>query len=185
MPNLPPSLLLALVLNQGPFPPPALPGFLGNTGPSATLDRQAKPSPATCWRLPPPRPRASRVSRTFPLSRMPPPIPRHGCWMPVSLTSPAVAAFPASTGRSARASPFSRLAQRSLTLRPACSPSHLVTLYTEGFSHFVTSMTAPIATGRSERGRAGFAPAGKAPTLHGARRTRGVRHGNENILQQR
>ena len=33
-------------------------------------------------------------------------------------------------------------------------------------------MTAPIASGRSERGRAGFAPAGKAPTLHGARRTR-------------
>ncbi|MCK0507490.1 hypothetical protein GO606_011485 [Aromatoleum anaerobium] len=47
-----------------------------------------------------------------------------------------------------------------------------MTLYTEGFSHFVTSMTAPIASGRSERGRAGFAPAGKAPTLHGARRTR-------------
>ena len=102
---------------------------------------------------------------------MPPPIPRHGYQVHVSLTSPVVAAFPASTGRSARASPFSRLAQRSLTLRPACSPSHLVTLYTEGFSHFVTSMTAPIATGRSERGRAGFAPAGKAPTLHGARRT--------------
>ena len=30
------SPLSAPVLNQGPFPPPALPGFLGNTGLSAT-----------------------------------------------------------------------------------------------------------------------------------------------------
>ena len=39
----------------------------------------------------------------------------------------------------------------------AKSPS--VTLYTEGFSRFVTSTTAPIATGWSESYRAGFAPA--------------------------
>ncbi|MGH8489975.1 MAG: hypothetical protein ACREXS_14185, partial [Gammaproteobacteria bacterium] len=39
----------------------------------------------------------------------------------------------------------------------AKSPS--VTLYTEGFSRFVTSATAPIATGWSESCRAGFAPA--------------------------
>ena len=38
----------------------------------------------------------------------------------------------------------------------AKSPS--VTLYTEGFSRFVTSTTAPIATGWSESYRAGFAP---------------------------
>jgi hypothetical protein len=35
-----------------------------------------------------------------------------------------------------------------------------VTRYTEGFSHFVTSMTAPVASGWSVR-RAGLAPAGK------------------------
>jgi hypothetical protein len=34
-----------------------------------------------------------------------------------------------------------------------------MTLYTEGFSRFVTSTTAPIATGWSESYRAGFAPA--------------------------
>lgn len=91
-------------------------------------------------------------------------------------SSPAtISAFPASTGRSARTSPFSRRAQRSLTLRPAYSPSHQVTLYTEGFSHFVTSMTAPVASGGSKNRRAGFAPAGKAPPFHGARRTRGGR----------
>ncbi len=36
-----------------------------------------------------------------------------------------------------------------------------VTLYTEGFSHFVTSMTAPIATGWSENCRVGFSPTEK------------------------
>ncbi len=63
----------------------------------------------------------------------------------------------------ARASPFSKLAQRSLTLQPVRSPSHPVTLYTEGFSHFVTSMTGPMATGWSESRRVGFAPTGQAP----------------------
>jgi hypothetical protein len=35
-----------------------------------------------------------------------------------------------------------------------------VTSYTEGFSHFVTSMTAPVASGWSVR-RVGLAPTGK------------------------
>ena len=34
-----PSLRVAFVLNQGPFPPPALPGFPGTTGLSATPSR--------------------------------------------------------------------------------------------------------------------------------------------------
>ena len=46
-----------------------------------------------------------------------------------------------------------------------------VSLYTRGFSQFVTSLTAPVASGRSESDRVGFAPTGKAPPLHGARRT--------------
>ena len=46
-----------------------------------------------------------------------------------------------------------RLARRSLALRPAHSRRHLyVTCYTEGFSHFVTSMTAPVASGWSVAG---------------------------------
>src|ERR1035437_3664586 len=36
-----------------------------------------------------------------------------------------------------------------------------MTLYTGGFSRFVTFTTAPIATGWNESCRAGFAPAGK------------------------
>jgi hypothetical protein len=58
---------------------------------------------------------------------------------------------------SASALHFSRIAQRSLTLRPAYSPSPLRALFTEGFSRFVTSATAPIATGWSDSRRVGFA----------------------------
>ena len=97
----------------------------------------------------------------------------------------AVSDFPASTGRSSCTSPFSRLAQCSLTLRPACSPSHLVTLYTEGFSHFVTSMTAPITSGWSKSRRVGFAPTGKAPPFHGARRTRACCTTTDPVLLRR
>jgi hypothetical protein len=46
-----------------------------------------------------------------------------------------------------------------------------VTVYrdrlTRGFSHFVTSMTAPVASGWSGC-RVGLAPTGKAPPFHGA-----------------
>ncbi len=41
-----------------------------------------------------------------------------------------------------------------------------MTRYTEGFSHFVTSMTAPVASSWSDR-RVGLAPTGKAPPYHG------------------
>jgi hypothetical protein len=50
-------------------------------------------------------------------------------------------------------------------LRPAHSRRHLyVTSYTEGFSHFVTSMTAPVASGWSVR-RVGLSPTGKRRLL--------------------
>lgn len=44
--------------------------------------------------------------------------------------------------------------------------------YTEGFSlsHFVTSMTTPISTGRSNSCLVGFPPTREAPSLHSARR---------------
>ena len=78
-----------------------------------------------------------------------------------SLIRPVVSAFPERVVGSACASSFSRLAQRSLALRPAHSRCHLfVARLPEGFSHFVTSMTAPVASGWSVR-RVGFAPTGK------------------------
>ena len=69
--------------------------------------------------------------------------------------------FPRKGRRVGRTSSFSRLARRSLALRPAHLRGHqFVTRYTEGFSHFVTSMTAPVASGWSGC-RAGLAPTGK------------------------
>ena len=53
----------------------------------------------------------------------------------------------------------------AVALRPAHSRRHLyVTCYTEGSSHFVTSMTALVASGWSVR-RVGLAPTGKRRLL--------------------
>ena len=54
--------------------------------------------------------------------------------------------------------PVSRPARRSLALRPACSRNRLTVLSIRGFGSFVTSTTAPIATGWSESCRVGIAP---------------------------
>jgi len=58
--------------------------------------------------------------------------------------------LPTNRGGSAPALSVSGPAQRSLTLRPARSPSRLATLCTRGFSSFVVSTAALIATGWSE-----------------------------------
>jgi hypothetical protein len=58
----------------------------------------------------------------------------------------------------------SRLARRSLTLRPAHAHGHqVVTALSRGFRHFVTSMPAPVASGWSVR-RVGLSPTGKRRT---------------------
>src|SRR5215469_10889314 len=82
---------------------------------------------------------------------MPSPIPRQDQNGLVRSYSPIDVGFPSILGGSAPASPFSGPAQCLPSLRPTDSPSRLTaTLYTEGFSRFVTSTTAPIATGWSE-----------------------------------
>jgi hypothetical protein len=58
--------------------------------------------------------------------------------------------LPSNTGRFGSCIVGFGPAQRSLTLRPARSPSRLATLCTRGFSIFVASTTALIATGWSE-----------------------------------
>ena len=89
--------------------------------------------------------------------------PRHSDWGHCFAHSPVLSAFLAMAGGSACATSFSRIAQRSLTLRPAHSLDHLkVIRYIEGFSHFVTSMTAPIASGWNDS-RVGLSPTGKTP----------------------
>jgi len=84
---------------------------------------------------------------------------------------PTVSAFPGRVTGSACTSSFSRLAQHSLALRPAHSqlpPIRIRGTLTEGFSHLVTSMTAPVASGWSDS-RVGLAPTGKNAAL--SRRT--------------
>ena len=76
--------------------------------------------------------------------------------------------LPRNRGGSAPALTVSGPARRSLTLRPARSPSRLATLYIRGFSSFVASTAALIATGWSEPvpGRA-YSRCGPPP-FHGA-----------------
>src|SRR6202030_3559711 len=81
-------------------------------------------------------------------------------------TRPAVSAFPDMAVGSAYTSSFSRLARCSLALRPAHSRCHQFVTLIEGFSHFVTSMTAPIASGWSGC-RVGLAPTGKRRLVTG------------------
>src|SRR5437870_1135655 len=69
-------------------------------------------------------------------------------------------------------SAFTRVTACTLALSP-----YFVTRLSEGFSHFVTSMTAPVASGWSVR-RVGLAPTGKAPPYHGARQERSHADGN-------
>jgi hypothetical protein len=78
-----------------------------------------------------------------------------------SLVHPDVSAFPERVVGSACASSFSRFVRRSLALRPGHSRCHqFVTRISEGFSYFVTSIAAPVASAWSGR-RVGFAPTGK------------------------
>src|SRR5215472_9028398 len=99
---------------------------------------------------------------------MPPPLPRCSGGAYSSLISPHRVSRPRKGRRVGlhidlfeACSAFTRVAACTLALSPICD-----TLI-EGFSHFVTSMTAPIASGGSE------SPGGpcthwKAPPYHGA-----------------
>src|SRR6202142_1871222 len=87
------------------------------------------------------------------------------CFKAVHMNAPSTRVKSIEKLLAPRAVPHMRLARRSLALRPAHSRRHLyVTRYTEGFSHFVTSMTAPVASGWSGR-RVGLAPTGKRRLL--------------------
>src|SRR5271167_3803277 len=80
-----------------------------------------------------------------------PPLPRCSNWAYSSLVSPSRISLPRKGCRVGLhidlfedCSAFTRVAARTLALSP------IVTRYTEGFSHFVTSMTAPVASGWSD-----------------------------------
>src|ERR1019366_1695254 len=117
---------------------------------------------------------------------MPPPIPRCSSWAYSSLNSPSHFSLPRYGSRVGphivlfeACSTFTRVAACTLALSP------IRDTLIEGFSHFVTSMTAPIASGWSGC-RVGLPPTGKrrlstAHTLsrrqlnrNGGRRSRGA-----------
>src|SRR5467141_488584 len=92
---------------------------------------------------------------------MPPPIPRCSSWAYSSLISPSCFSLPRYGSRVGLhivlfddCSAFTRVAACTLALSP------IRDTLIEGFSHFVTSMTAPIASGWSGC-RVGLAPTGK------------------------
>jgi len=156
LPNLPSFTTFHIDLNEGSFPPPALPGFLSTMSPSDSPPRPAWPSQASGWSFARPRDGVSRVAPAL-VVYVPSSLPRWNRWVPVALF-PSDASFPCISARSASTSSVSRPAQRLLALQPAHSRSHLMTLSIGGFSRVVTFPTAPIATGRSDPCRKGFAP---------------------------
>ena len=98
-----------------------------------------------------------------------PPIPRCSGWVYSSLISPSRISLPRYGSRVGlhivlfeACSAFTRVAACTLALSP--NRDTLI----EGFSHFVTSMTAPIASGGSES-PGGACTHWKAPPCHGAR----------------
>ena len=94
------------------------------------------------------------------------------------LTQPYQPSPKGSSGRPAHR-PFRGL----LGVHSRCGPhtravTYIVTRYTEGFSHFVTSMTAPVASGWSVW-PGGACTHWKAPPCHGAHPLQTVKAGSE------
>src|SRR5882724_1329088 len=117
---------------------------------------------------------------------MPPPIPRCSSWAYSLLISPSHFSLPRYGSRVGlhivlfeACSAFTRVAACTLALSP------IRDTLIEGFSHFVTSMTAPIASGWSGC-RVGLAPTGKrrlstahANSGHSGSRSRRLRTGRQ------
>jgi len=101
-----------------------------------------------------------------------------------SLIHSVVSAFPGLAAGSARASTFSRFAQRLLALRPAHSRGHrIVARLPEGFNHFVSSIVASVLPAGAVR-RVGLSPTGKRRliTAHVESKTGAVAIGVASLL---
>src|SRR5271165_6844833 len=97
-----------------------------------------------------------------------PPLPRCSGWASSSLVSPSRVSLPRKGRRVGlhivlfgACSAFTRVAACTLARSPVRDP------HSEGFSHFVTSMTAPVASGWSDL-PVGICTHWKAPPYHGA-----------------
>src|ERR1022692_3836443 len=97
----------------------------------------------------------------LPLVCMLSPLPRWNRKVHLSLSSSAISAFPEIMAGRLPHHVFRGLLSVHSRYGLHTHQVTFMTLYTGGFSRFVTSTTAPIATGWNESCRAGFAPAGK------------------------
>ena len=132
-----PSSLPTSALNQGPFPPPALPGFPGTASLSATPSRPACPSRASGWSCARPRDGVSRVACAF-LVCMLSPLPQRSDWTSC-FALPSQSYQPSPIGCSGRPAhrPFRGLHSVHITLRPAHSRCHrFVTCFTRRLQPF-------------------------------------------------
>jgi hypothetical protein len=115
--------LVRKALPKRAHPRPALTGFSGPTNLSATPGRPTCPSRASGWSSLTPSWGFPCCVR-FPCVHAAATTPVQQMGLNVAHTHPAVSAFPERVVGSACTSSFSRLAQRSLTLRPAHSRGH-------------------------------------------------------------
>ena len=93
-----------------------------------------------------------------PCARIPPPLPRWNPRVPSSLASPTIAAFPVLWPGRLPHQPFRGLHGVRCRCSLRARQITYVILYNEGFGRFVSSTTAPIATGWSESCRVGSNP---------------------------
>jgi hypothetical protein len=159
--SIPPrSLLLALLPDQGAFPPQALPGFISTTTPSATPRGRLRTSRCRRWpvRYPQATPRGFPCRAHLPCTYMPSPLPRRNRWLRRSFAFTGDDSLPRISGGPASALPFSRPAQRPLHVTACMFAGPLRTLYIESFPCFVASTGVPIATGWNDSCRVGISP---------------------------
>ena len=154
------SLLpFAIASTCGPFPPPALPGFTGTTGLSATLSGPTLSSRVVGWRVPRHR-QGFPCCAHPPLPCVPPPLPRRNRSVLASLTSRPLAAFPVIQAGRLPHYPFRGLRgvhdiAALMVAEPPGRPFVIGVLQPMS----LPPSSAPTATGWNDSCRAGFAPA--------------------------
>ena len=155
------------------FPPPALPGFNGTTGPPPPRTAQPHPRGLPVGEHDPP-PSGFPVLHRCPYACMPSPLPRRNRWLHTPPSSPTMAAFPdIRTGRLPHSIFRGLLSVHSHYGLHARRVTKM-TRYIVGFDALVTSFIATIATGWSDLCRVGLTPT-ERPCLRTAHRMRHCR----------
>jgi hypothetical protein len=153
--------------SSGPFPPPALPGFNSTANLSATPQRPGVSLAGVRLGTPSSHRWGFPCCLSIPLAHTPSPLPRRDRPRFVAQCSIS-SGLPCRSARSAPALRFSRPAQRSLTLWPACSLTPLRSRIQECFSpsrYLLEPLQVLPVEATSYR--AGFAPTRINTPFHG------------------